>query len=115
MIHTPAAVAVPLRTDENGVIRIGDTRVTLVTVIGRHRAGDTAEQIHEGFPAVPLTDIYAVIAYYLANRDAVDDYLREVDEAAAQTRREWKARYTPEQTARNEYLNQQIASNQENN
>jgi len=34
----------------------------------------------KGFPTVPLTDMYAVIAYYLAHHDEVDDYLKYREE-----------------------------------
>lgn len=87
MIDMPTTVDVPLRTDEHGVIRVGDTRVTLLTIVGRYRVGDTPEQIHAGFPTVPVADIYAVIAYYLAHRDEVDTYIDQV-ETEAETRRQ---------------------------
>ena len=87
MFDVPTSVDVPLRTDEHGVIRVGDSRVTLHTIVGRHLAGDTPEIIHEGFPTVPLADIYAVIAYYLAHRDEVDAYIHQIETAAEQQRR----------------------------
>lgn len=108
MIHTPAAVAVPLRTDENGVIRIGQSRVTLVTVINRYKAGDSVDVIHEGFSTVALSDIYAVIAYYLANQETIEAYLLEIEQQAQQTRGQWEDRYTPEQKAHTGVLRQKI-------
>jgi uncharacterized protein (DUF433 family) len=85
MLNEPAVVDVPLRADDNGVIRIGDTRVTLLTLIGCHQRGDTAEQIHIGFPTVPLSDIYAVIAYYLAHQKELDAWAQHIyDEADLQ-------------------------------
>ncbi len=91
MINTPIALEVPLRTDENGVIRVGNTRVTLMTIVGCYQRNDTPEAIHEGFPTVPLADIYAVIAYYLANRDEVDEYIREEEAEGERLRREHEA------------------------
>lgn len=91
MIETPTVVHVPLRTDEDGVIRVGKTRVTLMTIVGRYQAGDTPEAIHEGFPTVPLADIYAVIAYYLAHRETVDEYIRQEEAANEALLREWEA------------------------
>jgi len=76
-IQTPVSLQVPLRTDEDGVIRVGDSRVTLATIIGAYRRGDTLEEIHDGFDTVPLADIHAVIAYYLNNREMVDAYLAQ--------------------------------------
>jgi uncharacterized protein (DUF433 family) len=78
MISTPVVIDVPLRTDQDGVIRIGPTRVTLVTIIQCLRRGDTAEYIHEGFPTVPFADIHSVIAYYLLNQREVDEYVDEI-------------------------------------
>lgn len=100
MITTPIVLDLPLHTDEHEVIRVSGTRVTLHTLLRAYLQGDSPEAIHEGFPTVPLADIYAVIAYYLANRAEVDAYLTAVDEAGESLRREWEARYTPAQRAR---------------
>ncbi len=54
------------------MIRVGQTRVTLLTIVTRCQAGDSPEDIHRGFPTVPLGDIYAVRAYYLAHQAEID-------------------------------------------
>lgn len=91
MLPEPVAVDVPLRTDRDGVVRIGNTRVTLLTLIGCHQRGDTAEDIHEGFPTVPLSDIYAVIAYYLAHQSDLDAWAAQIYAEAEQERQEREA------------------------
>jgi len=96
MISTPVAVNVPLRTD--AVIRIGASRVTLHTLISLYRSGETPEALHEGFPTVSLADIYATIAYYLANQEVVDAYLRQIDEDAERFRCEYEAKHPPQIT-----------------
>ncbi|MCI0664512.1 MAG: DUF433 domain-containing protein [Acidobacteria bacterium] len=73
---------VPLRLDERGTIRIAGTRVSLDSVIYHFNLGATAEQIAHKFPALDLADVYAVIAYYLANRQTVDDYINQQDAKA---------------------------------
>lgn len=93
MIATPVAMEIPLRTDEYGVIRVGNTRVTLATVIACHKLGDSPEAIHEGFPTVPLADIFAIIAYYLANKDEVDSYLSEVNAEADIRQQKYEAEH----------------------
>jgi uncharacterized protein (DUF433 family) len=93
MISTPIALDLPLKTDAYGVIRVGETRVTLHSLVTLYKQGESPEDLHEGFPTVPLKDIYAVIAYYLANRATVDAYLRAIDDAAEQRRREDEARH----------------------
>ena len=95
MVSTPIALDVPLSTDADGVIRVSGTRVTLHTLISAYRLGESPEALHEGFPTVPLADIYAVIAYYLANHDTVDVWMQQIDAEADRRRQDAKARYQP--------------------
>lgn len=104
MIANLPTMTVPLQTDEHGAIRVSGTRATLDVIIARHHQGDTPEGIHEGFPTVPLPDIYATIAYYLAHQAEMDVYLKQRDEESERIRAEVEARYTPEQRARTEYF-----------
>ena len=108
MIHTPAAVAVPLRMDEDGAIRIGNTRITFSTIINWYKLGHTVEDLHEGYPTIPLSDLHAVIAYYLANKDMVDAYLTQEEREAEEIRAKIEASYTPEQKARVESVRQKV-------
>ena len=108
MIPDPLTMTIPLRTDEQGAIRVSGTQVTLDTVIACYHQGDSPEAIHAGFPTLPVTDIYAVIAYYLARRDELDAYLQRRDEAAERLRQEIEANYTPEQKAFNERIRQLV-------
>jgi uncharacterized protein (DUF433 family) len=87
------AISVPLRMDEHGSIRVGSTRVLLEVVIGCYQQGDTPERIHEGFPTVKLADIYAVITYYLENRETVDMYLRRRAEESEELHRRMEAEH----------------------
>ncbi len=95
MIALPEAIALPLKMDEHGAIRVSGTRVTLDTLIGFHNRHETPEALHEGFPTVSLADIYAVIAYYLAHQLEIDAYLKERDEQADRIRQEWETRHPP--------------------
>lgn len=104
MIPNPLIMTVPLRADEHGTIRVSGTRVTLDTVVARYHQGDSPEDIHEGFDVLPLNDIYAVIAYYLAHREEFDAYLQRRDAEAEQIRREIEANYTSEQKTFQERL-----------
>lgn len=72
----------PLQSDRNGVVRVGGTRVTLDSVVHAFNEGNTAEEIVSHFPALRLADVYAVISYYLDNRDAVREYLQQQEAAA---------------------------------
>ena len=62
-------IPVPLREDEHGAIRAGDTRVLLDLVIQEFRNGATPEAIVESYDALTLADVYAVITYYLRHSD----------------------------------------------
>ncbi len=86
---------VPLRTDSQGVIRVGQTRVTLDTVIGAFKQGASPETIASQYPAVTLVEVYAVIAYYLQHPAEIDAYLREREADAEHIRRELEDQFNP--------------------
>jgi uncharacterized protein (DUF433 family) len=71
----------PLRTDEGGAVRVGKTRIRLGTVVRMHEGGATPEAIVRAYPTLSLADVYAAVAYYLANKEEVSAYLqaREVE------------------------------------
>ena len=106
MLPTPTTISVPIREDNQGVIHVSGTCVTLVTILERYKVGDTPQQIHEGFETVPLSDIHTIIAYYLANREAVDRYIEGVRAKGDQLRQQIEGAYTPEQRVRIKRLRQ---------
>jgi len=79
---------VPLRTDQQGVIRVGETRVRLDTVVFAFNEGCTAEEIISRYPSLKLVEVYAVIAYYLDNQAAVDRYVKEREAESEKVRQE---------------------------
>jgi uncharacterized protein (DUF433 family) len=85
---TQAPEGPPLDTDEQGVVRVAGTRVTLDSVLIGFRNGETAEEIALAFPVLSLADVYATITYYLRHREDVDAYLAEQEEAAAEAKDE---------------------------
>jgi uncharacterized protein (DUF433 family) len=66
---------VKLTKTEAGVLRVGNSRVSLDTVIVAFSQGATPEQIVEDYDSLDLSEVYAVISYYLQNREEVEDYL----------------------------------------
>jgi uncharacterized protein (DUF433 family) len=90
MLSEPTAIQVPLRSDEDGVVRVGQTRVTLQTVIADFHRGASPEEIVHHYPALKLSDTYLVIGYYLEHRDEVDEYVRQQRDLAAQARNEYE-------------------------
>lgn len=85
----------PLTVDREGVVRVGGTRVTLDTVIAAFAEGATAEEIAHQYPSLHLADIYAVLAYYLRRRPAVDAYLRERTRQAEDVRSQNEGVFDP--------------------
>ena len=86
-------IPVPLHMDDTGTVRVSGTRVTLDTVIHRYQLRDSPEEIAQGFPSLPLGDIYAVISYYLQHRAEADAYLRKREAEAGELRRFLESRY----------------------
>jgi uncharacterized protein (DUF433 family) len=64
-----------IRRDEQGVLRIGRTRVTLETLLDAYHAGLTVEQILDDYPSLTTPDVLAALAVYEADRAAFADYL----------------------------------------
>ena len=95
-LETLVAEPAPFRTDEDSVIRVGGTRVTLATVIAAFNNGCAAEEIVLKYPSLKLKDIYATITYYLWHQEEVDAYLSQQRQLADETRRENEARFPPQ-------------------
>lgn len=93
MTQAPLAESVPLQQHEDGAIRVANTRVTLDTVVAAFRAGATAEEIAQDYPSLNLSDVYAVITYYLRHESEVETYLKERKAWAHKVRRENEARW----------------------
>ena len=86
MTMVVAAEIPPLAANVAGVFHVGNSRVTLDTVVGAFRDGATAEEIAEQYPAIFLGQVYAVIAYYLAHTAEVDDYLQAREQRSIEVR-----------------------------
>ena len=93
----PSAVTenIPLQTDPAGVVRVGNTRVTLDTVISAFRDGATAEEIVQQYPSLNLADVYHVIGYYLRRTSEVDAYLQKRKDDAKVSRHQNESRFDP--------------------
>ena len=91
-----AKEAVPLQTDEDGVVRIGKTRVTLDTVVEAFSDGATAEEIVQQYPSLNLADVYQVIGYYLRRPAHVDQYLQKRKAKAAAVKKKNESKFDPQ-------------------
>ena len=90
-----ASEPVSLTTDADGVVRVGNTRVTLDTVVYAFCDGATAEEIVLQYPSLRLADVYSVIGYYLKRQPEIDSYLCEREQKAAEVRQENEKRVDP--------------------
>ena len=85
----------PLLTDQDGVVRVGGTRVTLDTVVYAFEDGASPEEIALRYPSLQLADIYSTVSYYLRNRPAVREYLERREAQAREVRRQNEERFDP--------------------
>src|SRR5437879_3106359 len=77
-----------VRTDENGVMRVGASQVMLDSIVAAFEQGYSPETIQQQYPALCLEEVYGCIAYYLANSEAVNGYLQRQDALW----KEWRTR-----------------------
>ncbi|MFL5805877.1 MAG: DUF433 domain-containing protein [Roseiflexaceae bacterium] len=89
------AQPIPLTADADGVVRVGNTRVTLDTIIAAFHEGATPETIAQQYPSLALADVYAVIGYYLNHRPEVHAYLQQREQAATHVREQNETRFDP--------------------
>ncbi|NEQ19628.1 MAG: DUF433 domain-containing protein [Microcoleus sp. SIO2G3] len=61
---------------ENGYWII-ESRVSLDSVVYAFLNGTSPEGIVQSFPVLTLEQVYGAIAFYLANRQAIDAYMKE--------------------------------------
>jgi uncharacterized protein (DUF433 family) len=64
-----------VRKDDHGVWRVGDSRVSLDSVVIAFDQGRPAEVIRQQYPALTLEQVYGAITYYLGHRAEVQAYL----------------------------------------
>lgn len=95
MIPSTPIEILPLETDVDGAVRVGNTRVTLDTIVMAFAQGATAEEIAQQYSSLQLADIYAVIAYYLRHRSAVEAYLGHRAQQAELVRSDNETRFDP--------------------
>jgi uncharacterized protein (DUF433 family) len=73
--------------DGHGVFRVGGTRISLDSVVNGYRQGFSAETIQDQYPGLSLEQVHGAIAFYLANREEVDQYLLEQEKVWEEFRR----------------------------
>ncbi len=93
-------ISVPLRTEADGTIYIGQTKIMLELVISAFRLGDSPEHICENYSVLSLSDVYVIYAYYLQNRESVDLYMKTQEQSEEQFMQQIDERYPLPDTLR---------------
>src|SRR5437660_12528446 len=86
MAFTAKTDTPPLREDAAGALRVGASRVLLELVIRAFQDGATPETIVQRYSTLTLSDVYAVVAYYLRHRIQLEEYLARCEEQAQEVR-----------------------------
>src|SRR5216683_4693805 len=77
---------VPLRVDDTGAIRVGQSRITLDVLLQYWRLGMKPEEIARGLDTLTLADVHGALAYYFRHETEIDDYLSRREEEAEKLR-----------------------------
>jgi uncharacterized protein (DUF433 family) len=77
---------------ENCAYRIAGTRISLDSVVYAYNRGELPEQIVQSFPLLTLEQVHGAIAFYLANREKIDEYLKNQEREFERKRQEARAK-----------------------
>ena len=106
--------APPLRVDESGAVRVGNTRVLFVLVVRAFQNGATPEDIVRMYDTLNLADTYAAVSYYLRHKSEVEALLDEYDRQAEEIRKKIEERQGT-QTGLREKLLRRLEEKQQRN
>ena len=95
MSMTLQADPLPLIQDEQGSIRVGNTRVLLELVIRAFEDGRSADEIVRRFDTLEIADVHAVLAHYLRHRTEVEEYLKRREAEAQELRKQIEGAMPP--------------------
>ena len=76
MLMGPTTTEYVEKTSRGGW-RITGTRVSLASVLEGYWSGQNAETIQQEYPTLSLELVYGAIAFYLGNRQELDEYLAD--------------------------------------
>ena len=95
MTTLPDTIVVPLHRNADGVLRVGNTRVTLDSVATAFQEGLSAEEIAQQYPSLSLADLYEVLGYYLRHQTQLDSELADQRATSQQQRIAYEAQHVP--------------------
>ena len=83
---------------------IADSRVSLESIVYAFQSGDSAEAIAESFHGLTLEQVHGALAFYLSEREKIDEYLHaggaEFERLRSDARRRRPALYARIEAAR---------------
>jgi uncharacterized protein (DUF433 family) len=65
----------------------------IIQLVADYRSGMRVDDFHEAYPYVDDASLFAGLAYYFANREALDVELDERDQEGDRAYREWKVEW----------------------
>jgi len=71
------SIAVPLRLDSAGRLMVVGTRIPLEAIVLAFQRGSSPESIQAEYDSVSLSDVSAVLTYYLKLVSEIDHYISE--------------------------------------
>lgn len=77
----------------DGGYYVSGSRVSLDSVVYAFLRGESPEGIAESFPALSLEQVFGAVAFYLANRETIDAYLRDARAEFARMRDDARRKY----------------------
>jgi uncharacterized protein (DUF433 family) len=92
----------PLHVSEGGIVRVGNTRISLDLIVEQYENGMTPEEMVAAYDTLILADVHAAIAYYLRHQGEVRAYLKRREEEASALRAQIEAKQP--QVSREELL-----------
>jgi uncharacterized protein (DUF433 family) len=77
--------------EREDVYWVAGMRVSLDSIVYAFLDGQTAESIAQSFPVLTLEQVYGTLTFSLANRPAIDAYLRREEAEFETLRQAWRA------------------------
>jgi uncharacterized protein (DUF433 family) len=71
--------------------RIAGTRISVRLIVGLYQQGLSPEEITLDYPHLTLAQVYAALAYYHANREALDAEIAAEEAEETRLEQEWRA------------------------
>ncbi len=71
----------------DGNYYVAGTRISLDSIVGAFRRGESPESICQSFELLSLEEVYGAIAYYLANQGEINKYLARQSQKWAEGKR----------------------------